>query len=162
LGKINDKTGPGLWPIFGFLGPTGAIGAGSGSKDSAGCTKSQLRIVSVSPGDWPGGGRSSPASNLRALDVGEVRPFPAGPHPHPKLEDWMLMSFVLPQAKPRAIFVECAGRRKCRGGCRIYIYIYMNVIYIYIYIIYRYVTMYIYIYIYIHIYICIYIYTYAP
>ncbi len=37
---------PGFWPIFEPLGPTagpGSLGTGSGSKNSAGCTKHQPR-----------------------------------------------------------------------------------------------------------------------
>ncbi len=60
------------------------------------------RIDRVSPGVGPGGGRSPPTSDLRALDVGEVRSGTAGPHPHPKLDDRMLVSFVLSQARPGA------------------------------------------------------------
>jgi hypothetical protein len=65
-------------------------------------TSSARHTQQKSPGVWPGGGRSSSTSNLRALYVGVVRPGTAGPHPHPKLEDWMLVSCVLPQANPRA------------------------------------------------------------
>jgi hypothetical protein len=43
---------PGLWQIFGPLGPTagpGSLGMGPGSKNSAGCTKSQPRRLILSP-----------------------------------------------------------------------------------------------------------------
>ncbi len=39
---------PGFWPMFGPLGPTaspGSLGTGSGSKNSAGCTKNLPRPI---------------------------------------------------------------------------------------------------------------------
>jgi hypothetical protein len=43
---------PGFWPIFGLLGPMagpGSLGNGSGSKNTAGCTKNLPRRPIISP-----------------------------------------------------------------------------------------------------------------
>ena len=65
---------PGCWPIFGPLGPTagpGSLGTGSGSKNSAGCTKDQPR------GPLLGPIRGSPGPNIVDVSV-SVRPPPSG------------------------------------------------------------------------------------
>ncbi len=62
---------------------------------------------------WSGGGRKTSAFDARALDVGEVLPFPPGPRPHPKLQYRILISFAPDPGQNLDDSTELTGASLC-------------------------------------------------